>query len=441
MLNPESSPSWLQTWFTLDSSNLSGPDSGLDQSLLTFDAASDERNTMQDSDVVPELIASDNLRSTTDGYGLRTPKTPVCENRNTPSNQMSDLMLDTVLKDDVMIDPTETEFRDLAELNIRIYRLLRTLNSRREDKLSSHAPSQEEMIDLTRSLLEILDRVVARTKGPSRTNQDSPTLDDLSLDLEDRLRGRLIDPSSYMGEMYSPAGCALDTGTGLMLLSCHQRLLDLFKYVCLSLHPQMSHSSADRAWRSVGSSTRDYEDGQWENARSSYTVPSDNREKRSSNAKVVMTVELILHLLSKMERGQRNLLDAWNAESMPFSRASPSSSLDTTASQTSAMPRGAHPASTLQRLTTMPRGGSPASSSTSTDLDKPYDGGADSANRTSRMVDRGARNSWASRRNRTTGSAYAQVAQLALSAMAQKQAGLYVHAKMIKRLIKEVDEI
>ncbi|XXH02500.1 hypothetical protein Hte_008876 [Hypoxylon texense] len=324
------------------------------------------------------------------------------------------------------------EIRSIAVLSTRITRLLGTLTSRMGD---ISEPPQEEMIELTRSLLHNFDEVTKRTRQRDTTVQDPPALTGIFADLEDCLRRNFIDPSAYLSEMYSPPSCAQETGAILMLLSCHQRLLDLFKHAFILYHHHLSRNSIGHrarmptgplVWHSGDNAT-------------AYTSPGNSDAKCLSNAKIIMAVELILHLLSKMERAQCKLLDVWSIGAATPSHRSPPSSNDMTASQSSGAPHSVRSSSRIWQPTVRL-----ADTSTASKLASPPGTEVDELPDSVRFdgIERVGTEGVDSRANKTRpGAVHARVGELVIEAAVQKQAGLYVHAEMIKRLIGEGDEI
>ncbi|KAI0010869.1 hypothetical protein F4779DRAFT_575768 [Xylariaceae sp. FL0662B] len=96
-----------------------------------------------------------------------------------------------------------------------------------------------------------------------------------------------------------------ETGTVLMLLACHQHLLDLFDYICASLDARISRSSSNKKSGHAADFTP--------NAPKDFSYPS------SSNAEAVMIGELIVHLLRRLDQGQCKLAAVLKSSNSPSS--------------------------------------------------------------------------------------------------------------------------
>ncbi|RYP28940.1 hypothetical protein DL767_006975 [Monosporascus sp. MG133] len=178
----------------------------------------------------------------------------------------------------------------LAEFNLRILKLNRFLSKSREWTLLSPLPASmstlaDEMVAMTRCLLGIMERYT------------------LSLHRRHHRRNQLSHsppaPSSLEESpgTSSPTTETYDTGILLLFLSCRQRLLDMFKLVCVSL--QSSSIGVDAVNNTIGGSL------DWN---SDATISL-------SNAQIIMHVELVTHLLRRFDNRQKELLSALGGSS------------------------------------------------------------------------------------------------------------------------------
>ncbi|KUI71856.1 hypothetical protein VM1G_07487 [Cytospora mali] len=85
-----------------------------------------------------------------------------------------------------------------------------------------------------------------------------------------------ISSSMYPDDHHEHEASIIDTYTFLLIAACYQRLLDLFKHICISMHMHMDNVATPQ----------------------------------SSVAQVVMTTELISHLLGRLDRGLEQTLCA-----------------------------------------------------------------------------------------------------------------------------------
>ncbi|KAM7193990.1 hypothetical protein V8F33_007496 [Rhypophila sp. PSN 637] len=180
---------------------------------------------------------------------------------------------------------------ELMSLNVRVYLL--------QAQLGTTPPMLalcDEMASITRSFLSILERMVEaqslstqaqRTASfPSDTVHVPPgqqTEDSLDLDL----RRQLVEVAIYAKDSFKSVCDTIDASTFLIILACYQRLVDLFKHVCLSVHTHL----------------QDHETG-------GSDLPS------LTTAQVVMTTELISHLLGRLDPGTAEthaIQPTWNA--------------------------------------------------------------------------------------------------------------------------------
>ncbi|KAI1392621.1 uncharacterized protein F4822DRAFT_134231 [Hypoxylon trugodes] len=281
--------------------------------------------------------------------------------------------------DESVSDPTETSIRELADLDLRIYRAGRDLCNRSTSS-SARSPPPEELIDFTRTLLRILNRVVASTK-----DQGQLPLDFSPSDLGDQSR-RSSTSSSFYLDGPSTVRDTTDTSTALTVLACYQRLLDLFQGVCHVIHPHLGPRPPEPGINI------DEKDGR----RGSAQAP---------NAQVVMLVELMTHLLDRLDRGQYQLATALrrNSESITQSSSfvSPNSSFPETPAFTYGARMGPHDESTNHH-----------------NIDRMEDGTG---------------------RNRPR--ACTQVAKCVVDVMVQKQLGLQEQIQGIRRLMWNLDGI
>ncbi|KAH9908268.1 hypothetical protein F4778DRAFT_342269 [Xylariomycetidae sp. FL2044] len=177
------------------------------------------------------------------------------------------------------LDPTEKMVRDISDLNLRIYLATRPASTQQVTDAASDAgcttPSSNELIDLTKGVIDVGDRV---TK-PRPATERGPMLPYGTASPGDMLISLPTRPWS--------SGALVDTSAILMVLACHDRLLELFCLVCSSLQVQ---------------ETRRLE------------TPADTEScSMLASAQTVMTVELVNHLLERLERSQKQLCGAMSS--------------------------------------------------------------------------------------------------------------------------------
>lgn len=193
----------------------------------------------------------------------------------------------------------ESYIRDTAELGSRICRLYGT---------GQKLPSSEDLINATRSLLRMINSFAMHTELTREAAED--------------WHGLGIPPQSWYSQGECPGRppsldttteTAIDTSTALLLLSTHQRLLALFEHIIRSLHHQIAVRLARDPTRQWSDSSQYLEGGA---QHESHTV---------TNAQVVMTMELLIHLLNKLDKGQVQLTSAFGNQLIPTSTAASSS--------------------------------------------------------------------------------------------------------------------
>ncbi|KAJ0124361.1 hypothetical protein J7T55_005699 [Diaporthe amygdali] len=138
-----------------------------------------------------------------------------------------------------------TRTHDLAQLSLRIYQL--------QLEAGSSMPSPvlcEKITSVTRYSASVM--------APTDAGQRSDV----------RIRRQRIEYSVYAAETPEPEICETDLSVTLLALACYQRLLGLFQHICVSIHMHMDE---------VGS-------------------------PGFSIAQVIMTTELINHLLESIDR-------------------------------------------------------------------------------------------------------------------------------------------
>lgn len=188
-------------------------------------------------------------------------------------------------------DDTENSIQELMEVNLRIYRAFRSASIRGVGS----SPTSEELIEMTRSLLGISERITNLLKLQCRGNHGATP--------ESFLQDSLGFPlSGYENSANASSTVELpDTSMVFMILACSERLLDLFSLVCFPLQVQVS---------SLPIRERHEE-------RMAEILPDNAEATGLSNAQIVMTVELINHLVDRLDRGQRQVVDCLRTKSPP----------------------------------------------------------------------------------------------------------------------------
>lgn len=176
---------------------------------------------------------------------------------------------------------------ELAQLSLRIYQL--------QLESGSSMPSPvlcEKITSVTRCLLRSLSDVPAGTGGSQNhfTTSDSASLmapTDAGQRSDIRVRRQRIEYSVYAAETTEPEICETEISVTLLALACYQRLLSLFQHICVSIHMHMDE---------VGS-------------------------PGFSIAQVIMTTELINHLLESIDRDPLRTLEVSSASNSHGSRS------------------------------------------------------------------------------------------------------------------------
>lgn len=190
------------------------------------------------------------------------------------------------------LDSTMKVIEDISTLNLRIYKATATF--------PQHM-LRDEMIEMSSTFLRIVARLVdlPRKSRPKNHQSAYPVG-------SQPCRRDSIDPSLNSVDFRARMP---DTANFMMAYSCYQRLLELFKKVLLNLHRKVG-----RSYRKEG-------------------IPPPSVANRTSGdidfstAHVVMTLELINHLLRRLHRGLHQLVAAlsvgvqppYSPETMPLS--------------------------------------------------------------------------------------------------------------------------
>ncbi|KAI1416807.1 hypothetical protein F5Y13DRAFT_204154 [Hypoxylon sp. FL1857] len=258
--NGELTSPWCQTISALEHDRVGSLISpSIDQNQLGFGTGSPETFT--------------NLLLEDDGVDLLSGSTTEAQT-STTNNQ------------DQPPDSIETNIQELANLNLRIYRATRAVSSRPATAIAAGSPLHDEMIEATRNLLKIMDRTISHKGYTSAPDQDTSPTDVLS--------------SAQSGNV-TP-----DLSTALMALACHHRLIDMFKKVCNFLQSYLC-----RLDELSPSPARDCEGGT--------AQPPEPRFGRFSDTQVMMVLELIIHLLKRLDHGHCHLASAVSSMSLPSS--------------------------------------------------------------------------------------------------------------------------
>ena len=203
-------------------------------------------------------------------------------------------------QDESSWDSSETDIRELASLNLQIYRVARSIASSRSHSPSSsgHIPPPDELINITRSLFKIQGRVIERakqTQSSSHRDQDLlPLVSNFSSSSFPHHPRHPSDASStYLSDTPSiTTSYVIHSGTVFMAFACYQHLFDMFWSVCQSICPR-HEAPTDTA---AGLSTRGLDGG-----------PEGVQKAQAPDAQIVMLIELMTQLLEKLEQGQNEL--------------------------------------------------------------------------------------------------------------------------------------
>ena len=208
-------------------------------------------------------------------------------------------------------DRIETDMRELAELNLKAYRMTKVTGIKYTVELSV----------MTRAILGILGRVTATVQQQEEENR-------VCAASNDRRHPRLSSPVLH--------GYAPRMTTSLVLLlqavSCCEQILDAFTHVCSDLYAQLVSQARSASGNNNGNGS------------------SGDDDCSLSTARAVMTVELISHLYEKLSRGQKQVLKAApTADS--FSPSSPNLATPTSEDSESYTTATDRPTAAAQRAT------------------------------------------------------------------------------------------
>lgn len=197
----------------------------------------------------------------------------------------------------------ESEIKDLSDLHLRAYKATIAF--------SPATTCNDEMIEITSSLLRVIDRAV----DCSNEQHGKHITDEQLLFLPSTPLSNCVDKVPKHPPNLTPlpgkSASGPNPATILMILSCCQRLFDLFNHVCRSLSKQLNQTAAQRHGTD-GKYTGQYAGLQLD----SYV----------STAQVVMTIELLSHLVSRIDRGQHQLVESLTVDHGPTSNGSALSS-------------------------------------------------------------------------------------------------------------------
>ncbi|EFQ34566.1 hypothetical protein CGRA01v4_13937 [Colletotrichum graminicola] len=162
-----------------------------------------------------------------------------------------------------MRDATETDMRELTELSVRAYRVI----------TEAGIPSTDELLAMTQSVLKVLERIAATVR--LEQNEGSMT-------------GGDRDQQNHQTVM--DHGSRTSISLVLHAVSVCEQIYSAFVHACSALHSELeTHTQASNGGGSKSSS-------------------SNADDHKMSDARAVMTVELINYLFEKLNRAQRQLL-------------------------------------------------------------------------------------------------------------------------------------
>lgn len=278
------------------------------------------------------------------------------------------------------LEDAEADIQELTELNMRIYRstsaFMRPFRTPSLDLLSKHGG----VIESVRCLMKIIQRVVTHAEQRQQTGQQLPAPESSLSDFESLIRRHSIESKVYKTDICSVSR-GVDIATVLMILACHQRLMDTFKDICLSLHTSMTRQ------------TRRYQRVE------GHQYVGDGLDSDSLDAQVVMVTELIAHLLTRLDRGQKQL----NTALASSGTSSPKNDLF--------IPTTTEEMTGQTSVSRNDNSGSPDTTKQNTQL-----------------------------QDRKLDSDF-QALQTLMRAMAQRQSSLHAHINIIKRSVAELDEV
>ncbi|KAI1808966.1 hypothetical protein F4811DRAFT_7810 [Daldinia bambusicola] len=241
-------------------------------------------HTQHISGNTPEL---DELLSVTIEPGHHTPPTDP-----TPSSTYASVQnFSGSLNFTSQTDEIETGIQELTNLNLRIHRAMRSSSAPQQSPIPGCSLSSEDLIDMTKSLFSVMDRA-RDSVGP----QSSSDISESSF------------PDSRTSSSTTRTSIAADTSTVLMALACYERLLDLFGHICSSCELELSPTPRNdhyvpEGWIGPG-------------LQRPVVPPYGTKDNLSTNAQIVMTIELIKHLLDRLGRALRQLVDGFYTDSL-----------------------------------------------------------------------------------------------------------------------------
>ncbi|KAI0434045.1 hypothetical protein F5Y09DRAFT_20190 [Xylaria sp. FL1042] len=206
---------------------------------------------------------------------------------------------------------TEASTHDVFDLNARTARMLQSMTS--EPTSDMECPSNDEMIDVASCLLKIIERLCQQIHRVQSPPDGSSPLTQVSVNSRDSGTGQRSVAQS------------LDLSTAMLTLACHQRIVELFGYVCSSISSKVhnDHPLPALSQKPTGATALSPEVG------------------TMSNAQRFMTLELLTYLLHKLDRGQAQLANALRPNSSAGSVCVSMSSAESYATGASASPSAA----------------------------------------------------------------------------------------------------
>ncbi|KAI0450033.1 hypothetical protein F5B21DRAFT_508616 [Xylaria acuta] len=126
-------------------------------------------------------------------------------------------------------DSTESLMKQLADMNLQIFRHTRTVAELPPILLTTSIPCIKSIFDAASELIRVMDNNKPRGSGQTSNTPESSA-----------------DPNADCVDTFPTTG-DLEIGLRFLVLACHQRLLSAFGRICLSIHGSLQGAVPDES--------------------------------------------------------------------------------------------------------------------------------------------------------------------------------------------------
>ncbi|KAI1322677.1 hypothetical protein F5Y16DRAFT_404229 [Xylariaceae sp. FL0255] len=246
-----------------------------------------------------------------------------------PHNTFADVLLQTDIekrREEPTLDIAiiETITRDTSDLNIRISRMLYAWSdSKRED--DRDLPSNDSLVEVSSSLLNMMDIMCSRARQSDVLRPTSPNSQQPPTSASSSVGPNVVALSTSATHQ-SESQFRPDIASALMILACHQRIVDLFTRICTAV------SARQKSNDDVSSPVSSRNNGQTSDAFAYH----GNATANLTNVQRFVTLQLMSYLLKKLDRGHAQFIDTIKAESNHPMLIAPASSSSITSQESPA---------------------------------------------------------------------------------------------------------